>query len=57
MDRPIPPAVLEAVRLAWREYDDARDRGDLAHAQAILRGLDERARSLGLPDAWALSNR
>lgn len=52
----IPPHVLEAVRLAWREFDDARDKGDLGLAAAILKGLDERARSLGLADAWALSN-
>ena len=57
MKTPIPPHVLEAVRLAWDEYDKAKDAGNLAHALAILKGLDERAREYGLADAWALCNR
>lgn len=62
MDRPdhsrpvLTAEDLRVIRVAWSLWDSARDRGDLAAARSIMAGLEQRARELGCPSVWAISN-
>ena len=47
---------VRAIRVAWALFDDARDRDLQGLAREILKGLERKARELGLKSADDLAN-